>query len=116
MKQERKNLVSTVKIENRIYQMRGKKVMLDRDLAELYGVATKQLTRQVRRNIRRFPDDFMFRSTEQEILRCQFGTSSLRSQNMISKEEVIGFRFRFRPGNVYRLSMKKVTYEFRTKN
>ena len=86
MKQERKNLVSTVKIENSIYQIRGKKVMLDRDLAELYGVATKQLTRQVRRNIRRFPDDFMFRSTEQEILRCQIGTSKLRFQIETSKK------------------------------
>lgn len=50
--------------------------MIDEDLAKLYEVETKQLTRQVRRNIERFPDDFMFRVTRQEFLRCQFGTSS----------------------------------------
>ena len=49
--------------------------MLDRDLALLYGVETKQLTRQTRRNIDRFPEDFMFRLTKEEILKCQFGTS-----------------------------------------
>ncbi len=49
--------------------------MLDSDLAVLYGVETKQLTRQVRRNINRFPDDFMFRLTKEDFLRCQIGTS-----------------------------------------
>jgi len=65
-------------ITSRIYFIRGHKVMLDRDLAELYGVETKQLKRAVRRNIDRFPGDFMFELTddELEILRCQFGTSS----------------------------------------
>jgi len=53
-------LISVEKIENKIFQIRGKKVMFDRDLAELYGVETKYLTRQVRRNIKRFPRDFMF--------------------------------------------------------
>ena len=52
--------------------------MLDKDLAELYGVETRQLTRQVRRNIARFPDDFAFPLTRKELmdLKCQFGTSS----------------------------------------
>ena len=52
--------------------------MIDSDLAELYGVETGQLTRQVRRNIKRFPDDFMFRLTKEEFddLRCHFDTSS----------------------------------------
>lgn len=61
---------------SRIYVFRDQKVMLDRDLAELYGVETKQLKRQVRRNIDRFPDDFMFELTkeEMEILRSQIGT------------------------------------------
>ena len=51
--------------------------MLDRDLAELYGVETAQLKRAVRRNIDRFPDDFMFELSKSELddLRCQFGTS-----------------------------------------
>jgi len=72
------NIVPQVSIESRIHSIRGKKVMLDSDLAELYGVETKQLKRAVRRNIERFPDDFMFELTkeEYEILRCQFGTLS----------------------------------------
>ena len=64
------------RIESKIFQIRGKRVMFDKDLAELYCVETKQLTRQVRRNVERFPDDFMFRLTNEGNLRCQFGTSS----------------------------------------
>jgi len=63
------------RIESKIFQIRGKKVMLDCDLAEMYGVETKYLTRQVRRNIARFPEDFMFRLNQNEFLRCQFVTS-----------------------------------------
>ena len=65
-------------ILNKIYLLRGQKVMLDRDLAELYGVETKQLKRQVNRNIERFPDDFMFKMTDEEFQnwRSQFGTSN----------------------------------------
>lgn len=65
-------------IHGRIHVLRGQKVMLDRDLAELYGVDTKQLKRQVRRNLGRFPEDFMFElsAEENENLRSQFGTSS----------------------------------------
>lgn len=63
-------------IRAHIYNIRGKKVMLDRDLAELYHVETKQLKRQVKRNITRFPEDFMFELTHEEndALRCQIGT------------------------------------------
>lgn len=63
-------------IINKIYFMRGQKVMLDEDLALLYQVETKQLKRQVRRNIHRFPEDFMFELTSEESqnLRSQFGT------------------------------------------
>ncbi|MEY2829884.1 MAG: hypothetical protein RIQ33_1742 [Bacteroidota bacterium] len=63
-------------IENLIYEIRGKKVMLDYNLAAMYGVETKQLKRQVRRNIERFPEDFMFELTqsENEFLRSQIGT------------------------------------------
>ena len=65
-------------IMNKIYLIRGQKVMLDNDLAELYGVETKQLKRAVRRNIKRFPPDFMFELSQEELenLRSQFGTSS----------------------------------------
>lgn len=63
-------------IKTRIYDIRGLKVMLDSDLAELYEVEVKYLKRQVNRNIERFPKDFMFELTHEEYnsLRCQFGT------------------------------------------
>jgi hypothetical protein len=66
------------KIINKIYLIRGMKVMLDFELSELYETETKQLKRQVRRNIERFPDDFMFELTVDEFtdLRSQSGTSS----------------------------------------
>jgi len=51
---------------NKIYEIRGLKVMLDSDLAELYGIETKRLNEQIRRNIDRFPEDFMFQLTESE--------------------------------------------------
>jgi len=65
-------------ISSKIYLIREQKVMLDKDLAELYAVETKQLKRQVRRNMERFPEDFMFELNQQEfeILRSQFGTSN----------------------------------------
>ena len=55
-----------IPIQNRIYTIRGKRVMLDSDLAELYEVEAKQLNQAVKRNITRFPDDFMFRLTKDE--------------------------------------------------
>jgi hypothetical protein len=65
-------------ISSKIYLIRNQKVMLDKDLAELYAVETKQLKRQVRRNMERFPEDFMFELSQQEFdnLRSQFGTSN----------------------------------------
>lgn len=65
-------------IQNMIYVIRGQKVMLDSDLADLYGVETKVLNQAVKRNLKRFPDDFLFRLTkdEFEILKSQFVTSS----------------------------------------
>jgi hypothetical protein len=70
--------VSVQFIERRIYLIRGHKVMIDVDLADLYGVSTKRLNEQVRRNQKRFPPDFMFQLTkaEAENLRSQFATSS----------------------------------------
>ncbi|MBL7798353.1 MAG: ORF6N domain-containing protein [Saprospiraceae bacterium] len=65
-------------IHSKIHEIRGVRVMLDADLAELYGVETKALKRAVKRNIARFPADFMFELTQNEWdnLRCQIGTSS----------------------------------------
>ena len=72
------DVVSVEAIAGKIYLIRGTKVMLDRELAELYEVETAQLKRAVRRNIDRFPKDFMFELTKKELdhWRCQFGTSN----------------------------------------
>ena len=71
-------LLSMESIEHRIFLIRGQKVMLDRDLAELYGVGTRDLNKAVTRNPERFPSDFMFSLTRQEVrdLMFHFGTSS----------------------------------------
>lgn len=71
-------------IQNKIYEIRGAKVMLDFDLAELYEVPTKVLNQAVKRNINRFPDDFMFRLApmEWETMRSQFETASEINKNM----------------------------------
>ena len=69
---------SKTKIEDRIFTIREKQVMLDRDLAQLYQVETKQLNRAVKRNIERFPPDFMFQMTAEECSRCQFGTLNIK--------------------------------------
>src|ERR1700722_6055508 len=70
--------VSDEAIVNRIYMIRGQKVMLDEDLAELYQVPTGRLNEQVKRNIDRFPKDFMFQLTDQEF-------TNLKSQNATSR-------------------------------
>ncbi|MFI3240627.1 MAG: ORF6N domain-containing protein [Bacteroidales bacterium] len=63
-------------IQNKIYEIRGQKVMLDRDLAQMYGVTTSNLNKAVKRNFKRFPADFMFQLTPDEFLIFQNGTSS----------------------------------------
>lgn len=71
-------------VERRIHIIRGMKVMIDSDLAELYQVPTKRLNEQIRRNINRFPEDFMFRISAQEykdLNRSQFATSSARHRD-----------------------------------
>ena len=72
-------------IISKIYLIRGKKVMLDRDLAELYGVETRVLNQAVRRNEKRFPEDFMFQLTTREL-------EDWKSQNVISNKERMGLR------------------------
>jgi hypothetical protein len=77
-KKELQALVAEQKILNRIYVIRGEKVMLDRDLSEMYGVETKVFNQSVKRNIERFPKDFMFTlsETEWDNLKSQIATSS----------------------------------------
>lgn len=60
------SIISNHVVVNKIYEIRGQKIMLDSDLAELYGVDTGRLNEQVKRNVARFPEDFMFQLTEQE--------------------------------------------------
>jgi hypothetical protein len=76
-------LVQVVKIEKRIFTIRGVQVMLDRDLAELYEVETRALKQAVKRNIARFPADFMFELTENEV-------ESLVSQSVIPSKKQLG--------------------------
>jgi len=73
-----KSLIPDDIITTKIYSIRNKEVMLDKDLALLYGVRTKRLKEQVKRNINRFPDHFMFELTDKEFnnLRSQFATSN----------------------------------------
>lgn len=76
-KKELQTLVMEQKILNRIYAVRGEKIMLDRDLAALYNVETRVLNQSVKRNLKRFPKDFMFQLTEKEL-------KNLISQNVTS--------------------------------
>jgi len=78
-------LVPIERITGRIYLIRDTKVMLDRDLAELYGVETRVLKQAVRRNIKRFPDDFMFELSKEEL-------QDWRSQIVMSNGEKMGLR------------------------
>ena len=73
-----KELIPVERIENKILLLRGHKIILAHDLSELYGVETKRLLEQVKRNTKRFPEDFMFQLTRQELanLRSQIATSS----------------------------------------
>ena len=95
-----KSIVPEQIIEQKIYVIRGKKVILDADLAVIYGVTTKRLNEQVRRNRHKFPDDFVFRLNAKEMGSLnwsQNATSSkrenLRSQNATSSSEYGGRRY-----------------------
>ncbi len=85
MKQQKLGIIPEETIINKIYLIRGQKVMIDRDLAELYGVETKRLKEAVRRNIDRFPEDFMFELTNEEL-------QNWRTQFASSKSDMIGLR------------------------
>ncbi len=111
--------------ERRIYTVRGLNVMLDSDLAELYGVETKILNRAVKRNSNRFPDDFMFQLTEAEVesLRSQFVTSNetathsgaLMSQIGTSNAEIGGMellRYQSGTSNTSRGGRRYLPYAF----
>ena len=75
-----------------IYEIRGRQVMLDRDLAALYGVLTKNLNKAVKRNVERFPEDFMFQLSKDESLRFQNGTLNGEGDSACVNEEVLRFQ------------------------
>ena len=81
------NIIPIERVNEKIYLIRGVRVMLDRDLAELYGVETKVFKQAVKRNISRFPDDFMFELTNDEF-------RNWRSQFVTSKSDKIGLRYK----------------------
>ncbi len=76
-------IIAEEKIASSIYLMRGKKVMLDRDLADMYGVKSRRLREQVKRNQSRFPENFMFQLTEKEV-------DDMVSQNAIPSKQYLG--------------------------
>jgi len=80
------HIVPIERVANKIYSIRKTRVMLDRDLAELYGVKTKALKQAVRRNITRFPEDFMFELTKEEF-------TNWRSQFVTSNHDKMGLRY-----------------------
>ena len=82
--------ITSILVESKIFLIRDKQVMVDRDLAELYGVETKRITEAVKRNIERFPEEFRFQLTSEEydFLRSQFATSNDREE----KKETRGGR------------------------
>ena len=77
---ENTELMTVDNICNRVYVIRGQQVMIDYDLAEIYGYEVKNLNQQVKRNIARFPEDFMFQLTREEV-------ESVKSQIVISREK-----------------------------
>ena len=79
--------ISNASVENKIYLIREQKIMLDFELAEMYGIETKALKQSVRRNLNRFPEDFMFEMTEEEFSNC-------RSQNVPSNSLKMGLRYK----------------------
>jgi len=80
------NIIETQAIQSKIYTIRGQKVMLDRDLAELYGVENKRLNEQVKRNKERFPIKFAFQLSNEEVdsLRSQFATANISSKSRVN--------------------------------
>jgi hypothetical protein len=87
MKSKKDEGILPINLVNIIYSVRNQQVMLDRDLASLYGVETRVLKQAVRRNLSRFPIDFMFEMTDQEF-------KEWKSQNVISKSDSMGWRYK----------------------
>ncbi len=89
--EERRDIITVDRIRNRVYVIRGQQVMLDYDLAEIYGYEVKRLNEQVKRNIARFPEDFMFQLTREEHdnLKSQFATSKGLGMDTNLKSQIV---------------------------
>ena len=96
-------------IQSKIYEIHGQKVMLDRDLAAMYGVETRRLNEQVKRNIERFPEDFMFQLTkgELELLRSQLATS-----NQFGNQETTNWTSQNATSNSAKMGLRRQPYAF----
>jgi ORF6N domain. len=81
-------------IQNRIYELCGERVMLDRDLATLYEVETKVFNQAVKRNIKRFPKDFMFQQTHEEWENLRFQIEALNSQDTFLRSQFVTLKTR----------------------
>lgn len=82
-------LVTLARIDRAIRILRGQKVLLDEDLAVLYGVSTKRFNEQVRRNLDRFPEDFMFRLTENEVVFLRSQIATLKTSSVLASDRSI---------------------------
>ena len=95
--EETKELITTDDIRSKVYIIRGQQVMLDKDLAEIYGYEVKRLNEQVKRNISRFPEDFMFQLNKEEIpegfSKSQFATLNEKSNSQGSNIKKMPFAF-----------------------
>jgi hypothetical protein len=91
MAKESSEIVLGKIVEKRIFLIRGHRVMLDSDLADLYQVQTRNLNKAVKRNLDRFPSDFMFQLTNQEViaLMFQFGTSNRVGRGGLAREAIL---------------------------
>ena len=105
MAKSKSSIVPLEHVENKILILRGQRVMLDSDLAEIYGVETKVLNQAVKRNLQRFPEDFMFQLTSEETknLRFKFETSSF---------ELLGLRLQFVTSKIGRGGSRYLPYAF----
>ena len=95
--------ITQILVQSKIFLIRGKQVMIDRDLAELYGVETKVINQAVKRNIERFPEEFRFQLTaeEYEFLRSQIVTSKKEKDSLRSQNATIDKRTETRGGRQY---------------
>ena len=96
-------------IQDKIYEIRGQRVMLDFDLATMYGVETRRLNEQVKRNIERFPEDFMFQLTkgELEILKSQIVIS-----NIVDNQDDRNWKSQIATSNFVKMGLRKAPYAF----